>query len=211
MRKGLWGGGAVWWICMQCRRHGFSPWVWRVPMEEDMVIHSCIFARKIPWTEEPGGQQSMGLKRVGHNWAYMCMCARAHAQTHVHTHRWGNWNLEVTCSRSLGVGGGRFESRQSGSIVHVLNWLSNALRTKGLFFFPPKCPLLLFSHSAVSNYLWPHGTAACQASLSFTIFLSLLKLMSIELVIPSNYLVLYYPLLLTSVFPRIRVFSSECP
>ena len=53
-------------------------------------------------------------------------------------------------------------------------------------------------------------TAACQASLSFTIFQSLLKLMSIDLVMPSSHLFLCHPLvLLPSFFPRIRVFSSE--
>ena len=52
-------------------------------------------------------------------------------------------------------------------------------------------------------------TAACQASLSFTISWSLLRLMSIESVMPSNCLVLCRPLLLPSVFPSIRVFSSE--
>ena len=53
-------------------------------------------------------------------------------------------------------------------------------------------------------------TAAHQASLSFTISLSLLKLMSIELVMPSNHLILCHPLLLLpSIFPSIRVFSSE--
>ena len=53
-------------------------------------------------------------------------------------------------------------------------------------------------------------TAACQASLSFTISRSLLKLMSIESVMPSNYLIFCLPLfLLPSIFPRIRVFSSE--
>ena len=53
-------------------------------------------------------------------------------------------------------------------------------------------------------------TAACQASLSFTISQSLLKLMSIELVMPSNYLILCRPfLLLPSIFPSIRVFSDE--
>ena len=52
-------------------------------------------------------------------------------------------------------------------------------------------------------------TAACQASLSFTISQSLLRLMSIELVMPSNHLVLYRPLLLLSIFPNIKVFSSE--
>ena len=52
-------------------------------------------------------------------------------------------------------------------------------------------------------------TAACQAFLSFTIFQSLLKLMSIELAMPSNHLTLCCPLLLPSIFPSIRVFSNE--
>ena len=53
-------------------------------------------------------------------------------------------------------------------------------------------------------------TAACQASLSFTIFQSLLKLMSSESVIPSNHLILCGPLLLPPlVFAGIRVFSNE--
>ena len=53
-------------------------------------------------------------------------------------------------------------------------------------------------------------TAAHQASLSITNSQSLLKLMSIELVMPSNHLILCHPLLLpSSVFPSIRVFSSE--
>ena len=52
--------------------------------------------------------------------------------------------------------------------------------------------------------------AARPASLSFTISQSLLKLMSIELVMPSNHLVLCHPLLLPpSVFPSIRIFSNE--
>ena len=52
-------------------------------------------------------------------------------------------------------------------------------------------------------------TAACQASLSITIPQSLLKLMSIELVMSSNHLILCNPLLLPSIFPSIRVFSNE--
>ena len=35
------------------------------PLEEGMAIHSTILAWKIPWTEEPGGQQSMGSQRFG--------------------------------------------------------------------------------------------------------------------------------------------------
>ena len=53
-------------------------------------------------------------------------------------------------------------------------------------------------------------TAACQASLSITNSQSLLKLMSVELVMPSNHLIICHPLLLLpSIFPSIRVFSNE--
>ena len=55
--------------------------------------------------------------------------------------------------------------------------------------------------------LW---TAACQASLSITNSQSLLKLMSIELVMPSHHLILCHPLVFPpSIFPSIRVFSNE--
>ena len=63
------------------------------------------------------------------------------------------------------------------------------------------------------SHLWLFGTpwtAARQASLSITNSWSFLKLMSIELMMPSNHLILYRPLLLPpSVFPSIRVFSNE--
>ena len=65
----------------------------------------------------------------------------------------------------------------------------------------------LFSYVQYSVTPW---TAAHQASLSITNSRSLLKLMSIESVMPSNHLILCFPLiLLPSVFPSIRVFSSE--
>ena len=52
-------------------------------------------------------------------------------------------------------------------------------------------------------------TVTLQASVSFTISWSLLKLMSIESVVPSNHLILCHPFLLPSLFPSIRAFSSE--
>ena len=39
------------------------------PLEEGMATHSSILAQRVPWTEEPGGLESMGLQRVGHDWA----------------------------------------------------------------------------------------------------------------------------------------------
>ena len=70
-----------------------------------------------------------------------------------------------------------------------------------------------FSSVQSLNRVWlfeTPWTAACQASLSITISRSLLKLMSIKLVMPSNHLILCRPLLLLpSIFPSIRVFSNE--
>ena len=68
---------------------------------------------------------------------------------------------------------------------------------------------LVQSLSRVQLFVTP-WTAACQASLSITNSWSLPKLMSIELVLPSNHLILCHPLLLLpSIFPSIRVFSNE--
>ena len=65
----------------------------------------------------------------------------------------------------------------------------------------------LLSHVQLFMTPW---TAAHQASLSFTISWSLFKLTSIESVMPSNYLILCYPLLLPpSIFPSNRAFSKE--
>ena len=45
------------------------------PLEKEMATDSSIHAWKIPWTEEPGGLQSMGSQRIGHDWATsVCVC-----------------------------------------------------------------------------------------------------------------------------------------
>ena len=64
------------------------------------------------------------------------------------------------------------------------------------------------SLSRVLLFVTPR-TAACQTSLSITNSQSLLKLMSIESVMPSKHLILYRPLLPPSIFPSVRVFSDE--
>ena len=65
------------------------------------------------------------------------------------------------------------------------------------------------SHSRIQLFATP-SAAACQASLSVTNSKNLLKLMSIESVMPSNHLILCHPLLLLpSILPSIRVFSNE--
>ena len=68
--------------------------------------------------------------------------------------------------------------------------------------------LLLFNRCHIQLLVTP-WTAAHQASLSFTISRSLLKLMFIDLVMLSNHLILCWPILSPSIFPSIRVFSNE--
>ena len=64
--------GLPWWLSSkestcEYRRLGFDPWIRKDPLEKGMMTHSSILARKILWTEEPGGLQSMRLQRIGHN------------------------------------------------------------------------------------------------------------------------------------------------
>ena len=59
-----------------------------------MATHSSILAWRIPWTEEPGGLQSMGSQRVGHDLATECACM--HALSNV-------WHLTQCLSLSRGL------------------------------------------------------------------------------------------------------------
>ena len=71
------------------------------------------------------------------------------------------------------------------------------------------CSVQFRPYSHVGLFAMP-STAACQASLSIINSKSLLKLMSIELVMPLNHLIICHPLLLLpSIFPSIRVFSNK--
>ena len=59
---------------MPCRPSEMDRSLWRVltkhgPLEKGMANHFSIPALRIPWTEEPGRLQSMGLQRIGHDWA----------------------------------------------------------------------------------------------------------------------------------------------
>ena len=51
--------------CLQCGRPRFNPWVGKIPLEKEMATHSSVLAWRIPWTEEPGGLQSMGSQELG--------------------------------------------------------------------------------------------------------------------------------------------------
>ena len=99
-----------------------------------------------------------------------------------------------------------FTSQGSRSRVAVLEGLQMRSSSSNIYW---KC------HGSVAKschlFVAP-WTAACRAFLSFTISQSLLKLMSIEAVMPSNHLIQCQPLLLLpSIFPSIEVFSNELP
>ena len=64
------------------------------PLEEGMITHISILAWRIPWTEEPGGLQSIGLQRVGHFWNDLA-CMHAVTDKHLHVFRKFCININV--------------------------------------------------------------------------------------------------------------------
>ena len=128
----------------------------------------------------------------------------------------------VVCQAPLSIG---FSRQEYWSVLSFL--LQGNLPDSGIelsspglaggFFMtePPGKPFLMFQFSSVQSLSLVQlsvtpWTAAPQASLSITNSQSLLKLMSIETVVPSNHLILCHPLLLLPlIFPSIRVFSNE--
>ena len=61
-------------LMAQMVKHLLTIWETRVrslggedPLEKEMAVHSSLLAWRIPWTEESGGRQSLGSRRVGHN------------------------------------------------------------------------------------------------------------------------------------------------
>ena len=62
-----------------CSAGNLGSWVGKIPLKEGIATHSSILAWRIPWTEGPGGLQSMGLQRVRYDWV-------TNTHTHTHTH-----------------------------------------------------------------------------------------------------------------------------
>ena len=77
----------------QCRRLRLDPWV--DPLEKEMATHFSVLAWRIPWTEELGGLPSMGLQRVGHDWATNTFQASAQWLFQ----RGGSWGLQDAVAR----------------------------------------------------------------------------------------------------------------
>ena len=73
--------GLPWWLrwqrirCVQCGRPEFDHWVGKMPWRRAVATHSSVLAWRIPRMGEPGGLQSMGLHRVGHDWSDLAAAA----------------------------------------------------------------------------------------------------------------------------------------
>ena len=114
---------------------------------------------------------------------------------------WNVFQLLCLCQ----IFNGTFVNCQQGTFVKLNKASINTLR-----IVEPYIAVVVGIQSL--SCVWLLATpwvAACQASLSFAISQSLLKLTSIELMTSSKHLILCHPLLLPSIFPSIRVFSSE--
>ena len=157
------------------------------PLEKEMATYSSILAWRIPWTEEPGKLQSMGRQRVKQDWVtntlhftFFILCVFVILLQNFH-------KIQVDNVRALGESD---EYADNDSMASCYQFSS------------------VQSLSRVRLFMTPCTTAR-QASLSITNSQNLLKLMSIEPVMPSNHLIVCHPLLLPPIPPSIRVFSSE--
>ena len=146
---------------------------WEDPLEEGTRTYSSILTWRIPWTEEPGRLQSIGLQRDWSKLTHMHASGKTHKRRKI-------WEKRKNVGEK-----GKFPGNREQQFSSVQ----------------------LLSHVWLFATPW---TAARQVSLSIANSQSLLKLVSIMLVMPSNHLIICCPLLLlTSIFPSIKVFSNE--
>ena len=145
--------------CRRCKRHGFSPWVRKIPREKEMATHSSVLAWRIPWTEEPGGLQSMESQRVGHDWAhthmgaiyinicvYIFMCM--YICVYIYIYGWG---------------GGREKRRWRSTIVETLSWRRPMVSmTMGFISAYSSCPWLTCRGSLVESHFYPWSVGVHQ-------------------------------------------------
>ena len=93
-----------------------------------METHSSILAWEIPWREEPGGLQSMGSQRVGHDWSYL-------AYTHTHTHT----QSDSVPWRALAKPGNRVAANRKRPCLPCLYNTDHELHQLQLNQKPPTC------------------------------------------------------------------------
>ena len=137
------------------KRHGFDPWGGEAPLEEGMATHSRILAWRIPWTEEPGGLQSMGSQKVGYDWA----------GTHILSERW-NWETRPVSFPLLGC------HKAAGFCFPASLRLSHRSKMKDLSSWTTHSALIaslltLLSHTQGMFFKWCVGWEGCSFSYFF--------------------------------------------
>ena len=195
------------------------------PLEEGMATYSGVLAWRIPWTEEPGGYSPWG-----HSQTWLSEC-----HTSYFNYIWLDLEVPnlglITFFWSIYLNDFFWEAGVGRASPSAHPWVSvkpcgshcwsqgsrrcwtleicEEMATQGEWVPMMALILAVQTISRVWLFATPQ-TAARQASLSFFIFWSLLKLMFIESVMPPNHLILCCPLLLLPLFfPSIRVFSNE--
>ena len=152
---------------------------------------------RIPWTEEPGGLQSVGSQRVRNTWA---------AKQHTHTQTWNKpiWKGCILHDSTLWPAG-RCKTMQTVKISVLLRgWGSGRDEQGGQVLNSVE-----FSHSVVSDSLPSHELQHTRASCPSPTPRVHPNPYPLSWWLPSDHLILCHPLLLPSVFPSIRVFSND--
>ena len=168
-------------------------------LEKEKATHSSTFALKISWTEEPDELQSMGSQRV-RTWLSMYIIMKSSNPASEYLNKIKVSKRYFYCHMYWCITHNRQLWKQS-----EYPSVDEEIR-KMWYVHTMECSVKWLSPVQLFVTTW---TIACQASLSITNSQSLLKLMYIELVMPSSHLILCCPLLLLpSIFPSIRVFFN---
>ena len=180
-------------------------------LDHTMALHSSTLAWKIPWTEEPGGLQSMGSLIVGHDWETSLSLF-----TFMHWRR--KWQHTPVFLPGESQGRGAWWAAVYGvaqSRTRLKQQQQQQQQNSSIVAFQGSSVMF----SAVDAWIYiPTNSAQGFSSLHilvnswifFTNSRSPPKFISIESVMPSNHLILCCPLLLLPwIFPSIKVFSNE--
>ena len=211
-------------------------WFVLIPPPEELKIHlgrwldasltQCtwirVSSRSWWWTGRPGMLQSMGSQRVGHdqatelNWTHSSVCTPpstpqpATSGQHtlvVHPGKWitFTWYLTVLYFTVLFFKYASVFAQTKWPMLWVISHHKKV--QKSFWLYQPRCCWVAKLCPTLCN---PMGCSMPGSYVLHSLSWSLLKFMSIEVVMPSNLLILYHPLLfLLSIFPSIRVFSNE--
>ena len=167
--QGFLGGSVAKESVCQCRRCWFDPWVGNIPWKRKWQATPVFFAWEIPWTEEPGSLQSMGLQESDTTKLLspcqesegLCIDLYLHFQTHTDRYR-GTWSL--CSSQSTQDFDKKHHKFYINANFHTNLWTQNSTQKETLFlainfrweFSYPEEIVMVFSLGFNSSY--PYDT-----------------------------------------------------